>query len=288
MAKIFIIIITVVTLSLAVITTDGHARSIQVGVISPQADLTQIRHLLGQAIAIVNSPTLSRAQHERDAVLADWDEHYWHLGNQLSGDQPFPAAAVKQVYDAHALVNPQDGDQLGVVIHRTEVLLEKLKTLKGSSQIDSFYSDLAKLKATAEKTPIDDTVSRKGLYFLASYLNRRISFSNPLIDFDEILFVARGVYNGSRKQGWQGTEDKQGQHFHTQYYAFNSIPGGGLFKVSNFKTSPRIVNLTEGSTVASGRLKGKQLQPGAFISPDLSYDGKTILFSYTENHEHKW
>ena len=31
-----------------------------------------------------------------------------------------------------------------------------------------------------------------------------------------------------------------------------------------------------------GRLAGRRLEPGCFLSPDLSYDGRTILFAYTE------
>jgi hypothetical protein len=120
-------------------------------------------------------------------------------------------------------------------------------------------------------------------------LQRKAALANPLLNFDEILFVARGVYAGSRKTGPVSTADSQGQHFNTQYYGFNAIPGGGLYVVRDFKGGqPKLVDMLKDSTVQNGRLKGQRLAGGSFLSPDLSYDGKRILFAHTEATEHKW
>ncbi len=48
---------------------------------------------------------------------------------------------------------------------------------------------------------------------------------------------------------------------------------------------PVLTNVLEDFTVEDGRLKGRRLQSGSFLSPELSYDGKTILFAYSENRE---
>ena len=32
----------------------------------------------------------------------------------------------------------------------------------------------------------------------------------------------------------------------------------------------------------NGRLKGQKLTDGAFLSPELSFDGRTILFAYSQ------
>jgi len=260
----------------------------QVAVIAPEPDLPAVRALFKQALAELNLPTLRQAEQTRDGVLADWEEHYWHLGNQLSGAEKLPARAAEQVYDAQALIQPADGDQLGVVVRRTDALLQRLKGSANAPDVSALERDLAALKSAAQKVPGVETTKRKGLYFAACALNRQAAFANPLLDFDRILFVARGVHNGSRKEGLKPTADAQGQHFHTQYFGFNAIPGGGLFVVNNFRTKPEIVNVVRDSVVQNGRLKGQRLQGGAYLAPDLSYDGKTVLFSYTENKEHRW
>ncbi|MCP4639248.1 MAG: hypothetical protein GY851_02375, partial [bacterium] len=84
------------------------------------------------------------------------------------------------------------------------------------------------------------------------------------------------------------TADPQGGHFVTQYFGFNALPGGGLYRVLNFKSKPEIVDVLEDSVVQSGRLKGRKLDYGAFATPDLSFDGKTIVFAWTENAKHEW
>ncbi|HEY3319818.1 MAG TPA: LamG-like jellyroll fold domain-containing protein [Planctomycetota bacterium] len=263
-------------------------RGTQVGVISPEPDVKACRALLVETLKELKLPSLEKAGETRDAVLADWDEHYWHLGNQLSGAEKLPQNAAEQTYDNHALVRASDGDQAGVVLRRSAALTKRLKQLPGAPDVSAFERDCETLAASAAKVPASDPTRRKGLYLAACALNRQVAFANPLLDFDEILFVARGVYNGSRKMGLKPTSDSQGQHFQTQYFAFNSIPGGGVFTVKNFRGTPEIRNLLSNAVVESGRLKGRKLEPGAFISPDLSSDGKTVLFSYTENKEHRW
>lgn len=83
-------------------------------------------------------------------------------------------------------------------------------------------------------------------------------------------------------------------------------PGGGLFVLANaFSKNSTTRNLLSTSSVQRGRLAGKQLSGGAntpyklyfdgegdlsgddtkggsFLAPELSYDGKRILFAYVE------
>jgi hypothetical protein len=99
---------------------------------------------------------------------------------------------------------------------------------------------------------------------------RDIAFANPLLDFDKVLFIKRhdavGVF-----------------HMCDQYYGCNAKPGGGLFVLSDpFGPNPRLTNVLEDATVKKGRLAGDNLTEGAFLSPEVSYDGKQILFAYTQ------
>ncbi len=122
--------------------------------------------------------------------------------------------------------------------------------------------------ATAAEVP---ETARRELYFQARSVKRRIAFCNPLLaDIDQLLFLKRhdsvGVY-----------------HMCDQYYGCNAKPGGGLFVLENpFGEHPRLINLLENSVVENGRLKGQKLDGGSFLSPEVSWDGKTILFAYSQ------
>jgi hypothetical protein len=108
------------------------------------------------------------------------------------------------------------------------------------------------------------------IYFEARWLVRQIAFCNPLLDFDKILFIKRHDSGGVF-------------HMCDQYYGCNARPGGGLFILSDpFGDSPKLINVLQNSVVERGRLTGEDLSSGAFLSPELSYDGKTILFAYTQ------
>jgi hypothetical protein len=99
--------------------------------------------------------------------------------------------------------------------------------------------------------------------------------SNPLLDFDALLFVGRGNYFG---------DDPTGQHQLSGPIAFCNRVGGGLYIVKDFKTRAEVIDVLEHSVVERGGYQGWKLSgKGSFYSPDLSYDGQTILFSWSEN-----
>ncbi|MCX6915008.1 MAG: hypothetical protein NT167_18495, partial [Verrucomicrobia bacterium] len=58
--------------------------------------------------------------------------------------------------------------------------------------------------------------------------------------------------------------------------------------LKDFKTAPRLVSVLENAVVANGRLQGRKLDHGAFATPELSFDGRQIVFAWTANREHKW
>jgi len=250
-------------------------------VIAPAADIAALRKMLAAALAELSLPSLAGTENSRNGLLADWHEQHHHLSNRVSGRETLPRGAAGQVLDNHALVRASDGDALGVVLRRTRALLAHLKGKARPADLAPLGRDLSALTAAAQKVPLAQTDRRKGYTLAAKALLRKIALANPRVNFDEVLFVARGVPNGSRLGGLRGTNDRQGQHFATQYFGFNSLPGGGVFAVNNWKTAPKVRNIVKGAAVANGRIKGRALNGGAYLSPDLSYDGKEILFSWT-------
>ena len=135
-----------------------------------------------------------------------------------------------------------------------------------AAKLDELDRRLSSLESAGE---VPEAV-RCEVYLDARRLVRKIAFANPLLDFDKILFVKRhdpgGLY-----------------HMVHQYYGFGAKPGGGLFVLCDpFSDDPKVVDLLEDSVVERGRLAGEKLVPGTFVSPEVSFDGRTILFAYTQ------
>ena len=90
---------------------------------------------------------------------------------------------------------------------------------------------------------------------------RRLALRNPILDFDSILFV-------------KGAPTRF-PHMSDQFYGWWSRPGGGVYLLEGFKgDSPRLRCLTA------------DMAEGSFIRPDLSYDGRKILFAYCKSYKH--
>ncbi len=98
------------------------------------------------------------------------------------------------------------------------------------------------------------------LYLQARWTVRKLALRNPLLDFDSILFAqsAPGRF----------------PHMSDQFYGWWSRPGGGIFLLENFKTEPKVRCLTT------------DLPEGSYLRPDLSYDGKKVLFAYCKFYPH--
>ena len=105
---------------------------------------------------------------------------------------------------------------------------------------------------------------QRKLYFQARWTVRKMALANPLLDFDRIVFAKR--------------IPPAFPHMSDQYYGWWSRPGGGIYVLEGFKTgSPKLRCLTE------------DFPAGSFVRPDLSHDGKKVLFAYCkfypESHE---
>ena len=159
------------------------------------------------------------------------------------------------------------------VVERARRLIERLASGAGGGRLDPLRVRLHRCRERLSKLETAgqaDDGARRETYFEARGLLREIALCNPLLDFDKLLFITRHDAGGC-------------YHMCDQYYGFNARPGGGLFVLSDpLGPAPRLTNLLENSVVQAGRLKGRKLEGGSFLSPDLSYDGRTILFAWTQ------
>ena len=151
------------------------------------------------------------------------------------------------------------------VLDRAQRLASRLHANDGTGRVEELRKQLAAL-ADAKTASLD---ARRSLYFAARQLVRQIAMTNPRFNFDKILFVKRhdsaGVF-----------------HMCDQYYGCNGVPGGGLFVLHDPFGEARAENLLANSVVEKGRLTGEKLENGSFLSPELSFDGKEILFAFSQ------
>ncbi len=202
------------------------------------------------------------------------------------------ARVAAQTFRQDALILSTDRDPLDVVLRRTAALLDDLKRMPQAPDLAVPAKELHALRAEAERLPVAKAEARYALYEQACRLRRRVAFANPLLDFAQLLFLKR--------------HRSLTNHMCDQYYGMTAQPGGGLYVLTNpFGPNPTLRDVLAGSVVTNGRLKGAKLsggpgkayrlsydwvgnlsgettEGGAFLSPDLSYDGKSILFAYVE------
>ena len=158
-------------------------------------------------------------------------------------------------------------DHIADLIKRGEALAARLHVSEDfAAHLDACKKELAAIQK-GESTP---DAARKALYLRVRRTLREIAFQNPLLqEIDKLLFIKQHQPTGP-------------YHMCDQFYGCNAVAGGGLYVlVDPFGPEPKLVDLLEETTVKNGRLQGKQLK-GGFLSPEVSFDGKTILFAHSE------
>ncbi|MCX6905207.1 MAG: discoidin domain-containing protein [Verrucomicrobia bacterium] len=118
----------------------------------------------------------------------------------------------------------------------------------------------AHMKVSPKQLGAEAEIPPPTAYLEARRLQRQLALSNPLLDFDALLFTKRVPPSFN--------------HMSDQYYGWWSKPGGGIYVLRDFKTAaPKEECLT-----ASFR------EPGSFLRPTLSYDGRKILFAWCRHY----
>ena len=149
---------------------------------------------------------------------------------------------------------------IAMVLERGGKLAESLRGL--GARIDADARVLDEVAAQVKTLPKDapEPLQRE-LYMKARWAVRRMALANPLLSFDTILLVKRvpGIL----------------PHMSDQFYGWFSRPGGGIYLLEGFKTdTPRLRSLTA------------DMPEGSFLGPDVSHDGKKVLFAYCRYYSH--
>lgn len=220
---------------------------------------------------------------DENAVRFDFNrEQLAELEDHISGRAPLPRGAAEQAYDGHLLVAPWEKTPFDVVCRRIGAALDA-RARKGED-VSAFRRELDALRSRTTASARDALD--------ACALRRRVLFSDPAVKgMGPLMFLARATYAGSRLTNPQNS-DATGGHFATQCYAFNTVRGGGLFRVDGWRgeAGGEVRDLLAGCVVTNGPLAGKTLAEagGCFYSFDLDYDGKTLYFTHARPKMHRW
>ena len=125
-----------------------------------------------------------------------------------------------------------------------------------------FAKELAELDALA-KAAAAGKGAKAELYFKVRTVKRAITFKNPIVDFDKVLFVDMPLPAGSEPR-----------HETRHRLGYMAVPGARLLVLDGL--SP------------AGKLKQLMPQPplhGSFWRPDVSYDAKKVLFCFKPHNE---
>jgi hypothetical protein len=188
--------------------------------------------------------------------------------------EPHRWPPADQVLDKNSLPDPSDKDEADAVLRRVGALIDHLKTLARCPDLSTEAKRLAELRTQAAQLELGSP-QREVLLTEACKLRRKVAFANPLLDFDQILFIKRHFCPDA---------ETTGNHMCDQFFGFNAISGGGLFVLEKpFSDHPSTRNVLEKAVCENGRYKGKSLtSKDGFLAPELSFDGTEVLFARTE------
>jgi len=151
-------------------------------------------------------------------------------------------------------------------LKRGEALIRHLKShgvplAMEADRWAAFWAEWREL-VQAEKTEV---AAWEDFWRRVHVLRRRIVFENPLAQVGPLLFVKQvpGIFS----------------HQLTQYYGRYARPGGGIFVLDEPGRSMKCRQLAEG-----------ELPQGSYQHPEISYDGRRVLFAFcpVENTPKDW
>jgi len=143
-----------------------------------------------------------------------------------------------------------------LVLERGRSLAKDL--LANGAPVQPLVAGFEAVAARVDALPADPAAER-ALYLELRWALRRLALANPLLDFESIFLTKRAPGSYS--------------HMSDQYYGWWSRPGGGFYLLSDFRTDePKLASITP------------ELPTGSFLRPDLSYDGKRVLFAWCKFH----
>jgi len=139
--------------------------------------------------------------------------------------------------------------------------------LKVDPQCPDLSAELAELDAlekqlAAPEAKAGDLLAARGLYLTVRRVKRRIVMSNPAVDFTQLVLIDQPYPGGGRE--WP--------HEAIHRLGHRATPGGRLLVLDGLHPDGRVRQLFPP-------------KPGSFWRPELSFDGKRVLFCFKGGDE---
>ncbi|MDO4587290.1 MAG: hypothetical protein Q4C95_08340 [Planctomycetia bacterium] len=186
-------------------------------------------------------------------------QYEWLREDSIDGSaKSYLLAAQKHLDKARTLLNDlresfedEEYEQENEILNQ---LSKELQTINGDLGLTSENPETISNDPNRAEAHL---ISSELIYAKIRGAKRRIAFSNPVVDFGEMLFCKRvpTSYN----------------HLVMQYFGWRARPGGGIFVLEEPGKSLKCRDLLNG-----------QLEKGNVLEPKLSYDAKKIVFSFVD------
>lgn len=224
-------------------------------------------------------------------LRSSWEQDYQYTKGLIAGQGGdaglfTPGTEAPHVAHAQALIWSTDRCPLDVQLRRTAALLAKLKSMIQTQDSDATPEPhLGELGQQLE-TIIQSAMTRswsgdelaadadKGLYLALRQLNRKIVLSNPLVNFDSLLFNRWTSNYGHVQECWGTTV----------------LNEGGLYVISGLQSdNPKLRNVLQDSQFENGPWRAQKILDlgQAVRSFDLSCDGQKIVFAWVHRRSRK-
>jgi len=236
---------------------------------------------LGACVAVGRVVAWNRCQkgmaerNNRMAILFSqdgktWEKVYTHDGTRFGGVPDKKPLSVTFANKTTRFVRCQlagnsyfhldEVEVFGPDDAKTNLALGRPADQISTSQWSVNHVALTKAKIAAAQKPKPAAPAKAATDLAPRWAQRREALADPLLDFDAILFTKRvpGSYS----------------HMSDQYYGWWSRPGGGIYTLRGFKDDAPVV------TCLTDSFK----EPGSFLRPELSYDGKKVLFAWCKHY----
>jgi len=177
---------------------------------------------------------------------------------EIPKNRPLSQKVGQQMLEADWLFQADDNpDQKRITqeIAWARDLAARIRKMDGAPKLDGYLSELSQLEEQ-----LDTETDQKKLYIQVRVVKRKIAFSNPLIDFDKILMVD-APYPDSRVDNHESSH-RNGQH--------TKAGDSKLLVLEGLDPSSPVRDLLPEDS------------DGYVWRPDLSYDGKKVLFCKKE------
>jgi hypothetical protein len=155
---------------------------------------------------------------------------------------------------------------LAQVVERGRKLVESQRRL--GVEADACARQLEDILAQSRRLPAAaPDEARRALYRRAHWAIRELALKNPLLNFEKILFVKRAP--------------TLFPHISDQHYGWWSRGGGGIYVLEKFQGGSLGEHALPGPAV---RCLTSDMPEGNFSGPDLSYDGRKVLFAFARHY----